>query len=102
MPVEIKLFFDEGDTTFTVFNNAQVQTFNFITKQKTNVFKVDPDNKILCKITGDEPVTPVLSLIHICLYVHFSGRVKIHFEHNIHIIRLREIRYGCILLFASA
>jgi len=59
MPVEIKLFFDEGDTTFTVFNNAQVQTFNFITKQKTNVFKVDPDNKILCKITGDEPVTPV-------------------------------------------
>ena len=59
MPVEIKLFFDEGDTTFTVFNNAQVQTFNFITKQKANIFKVDPDNKILCKITGDEPVTPV-------------------------------------------
>lgn len=59
MPVEIKLFFDEGDTTFTVFNNAQVQTYNFLTKQKINIFKVDPNNKILCKITGDEPVTPV-------------------------------------------
>lgn len=59
MPIDIKLFFDEGDTTFTVFNNAQVQTFNFLTKQKTNIFKVDPNNKILCRITGDEPVTPV-------------------------------------------
>lgn len=59
MPVDVKLFFDEGDTTFTVFNNAQVQTFSFITKQKTNTFKIDPDKKILCTITGDETVTPV-------------------------------------------
>ncbi len=59
MPVDIKLFFDEGDTTFTVFNNSQAQSFNFLTKQKPSVFKVDPDKKILCKITGDEPVTPV-------------------------------------------
>lgn len=59
MPIDVKLFFDEGDTTFTVFNNAQVQTFNFITKEKPGVFKIDPDRKILCKITGDEPVIPV-------------------------------------------
>jgi aminopeptidase N len=59
MPVDVKLFFDDGDTTITVFNNAQVQTFNFLTKEKPAVFKIDPENKILCKITGDEPVTPV-------------------------------------------
>lgn len=59
MPVDIKLFFDGGDTTLTVFNNAQVQSFTFSTKEKPNTFKVDPANKILCRITGDEPVTPV-------------------------------------------
>jgi aminopeptidase N len=59
MPLDVKLVFDEGDTTFTVFNNAQIQTFNFLTRQKTNTFKIDPENKILCNITGDEPVTPV-------------------------------------------
>lgn len=59
MPVDVKLFFDEGDTTFTVFNNAQIQDFSFITKEKPSAFKIDPDKKILCKITGDEPITPV-------------------------------------------
>jgi len=59
MPVEIRLYLDEGDTTFTVFNNAQIQTFSFTTKGRPNSFKVDPDRKILCAIKGDEPVTPV-------------------------------------------
>lgn len=59
MPVDIKLFFDEGDTTFTVFNNAQTQSFSFLTKEKPSAFKIDPDRKILCKVTGDEPITPV-------------------------------------------
>jgi aminopeptidase N len=59
MPIDIKLFFDEGDTTFTVFNNAQVQSYTFATKKKANIFRVDPDRKILCRVTGDEPVTPV-------------------------------------------
>lgn len=59
MPVDIKIFFDDSDTVFTVINNAQIQTFNFITKEKPIVFKIDPENKILCKIIGDEPVTPV-------------------------------------------
>lgn len=59
MPVEIKFFFDESDTTVTVFNNAQIQTFNFSFSSKPNTFKLDPNMKILCDIKGDEPVTPV-------------------------------------------
>jgi aminopeptidase N len=59
MPIDIKLFFYEGDTTFTVFNNAQTQSFSFVTKEKPAAFKIDPDKKILCKITGDEPIIPV-------------------------------------------
>ncbi|MBS1514600.1 MAG: T9SS type A sorting domain-containing protein [Bacteroidetes bacterium] len=59
MPVDIKFFLFDSDTTFTVFNNAQTQTFNFLLKEKPAAFKIDPNKKILCKITGDEPITPV-------------------------------------------
>jgi len=59
MPIDVKLFFDDGDTTFSVFNNAQTQNFSFVTKEKPSAFKIDPDKKILCKITGDEPIVPV-------------------------------------------
>jgi hypothetical protein len=36
-----------------------VQSYTFATKKKANIFRVDPDRKILCRVTGDEPVTPV-------------------------------------------
>ena len=33
--------------------------YNFLLKEKPAAFKIDPNKKILCKITGDEPITPV-------------------------------------------
>lgn len=59
MPVEIKITTSTGDTTFTVFNSAQVQEFSFNVKGNPSVITFDPDNKILKDKKGDEPVEPV-------------------------------------------
>jgi len=59
MPVEIKFFFGDSDTTVMVFNNAQVQSFNIQLRKSPVGFKVDPSRKILCDITGDETPVPV-------------------------------------------
>jgi aminopeptidase N len=60
MPVDIKIFTsNKGDTTFTVFNNAQTQVFNFVVSGTPSLLTFDPDNKILKDKKGDDPVESI-------------------------------------------
>lgn len=58
MPVQIKIFMEDGDTAFTVFNNVQSQTFDFTVSSNPLDFKIDPNNYILKSVTG-ENIIPV-------------------------------------------
>lgn len=58
MPVDIKISMLSGDTLFTVFNNEQNQTFEFIINSKPVSYKIDPGNKILKTVYG-EGIIPV-------------------------------------------
>lgn len=58
MPVEIKIMTQQGDTLFKVFNNMQVQTFDFTVNGIPAEFTVDPDNLIL-KQVQTEVIVPV-------------------------------------------
>ena len=59
MPVDIKISDAKGDTTFTVFNNALIQTFTFVVKNNPSLVTFDPDNKILKDKKGDDPVETI-------------------------------------------
>jgi aminopeptidase N len=59
MPVDIKISNSKSDTTFTVFNNAQVQSFSFIVNNNPSMVTFDPDNKILKDKKGDDPVESI-------------------------------------------
>lgn len=58
MPLDIKISLQSGDTLFTVFNNEQTQTFEFIVNSKPVNYKIDPENKILKTVYG-EGIIPV-------------------------------------------
>lgn len=47
MPIQIKVNQGLGDTTITVFNNQQNQSFEFVVKQNPNDLIIDPKNLIL-------------------------------------------------------
>jgi aminopeptidase N len=47
MPVQIKVIQGLGDTTMTVFNNQQNQSFEFVVKQNPPDIIIDPNNLIL-------------------------------------------------------
>lgn len=59
MPVDIKISFAKGDTSFTVFNDLQNQTFSFIVKSNPVLVTFDPENKILKDKKGDDPVESI-------------------------------------------
>ncbi|MBS1519021.1 MAG: T9SS type A sorting domain-containing protein [Bacteroidetes bacterium] len=62
MPVNIKIFLQNGDTTFTVFNNSQYQSFDFTVKGKPINFRIDPDNLILKEVRGEDIIPVSFSL----------------------------------------
>jgi aminopeptidase N len=62
MPVQIKINMQSGDTLFTVFNNAQSQTFEFTVNSKPVNFKLDPDNLILRDVYGEVAIPVGFSL----------------------------------------
>jgi aminopeptidase N len=47
MPIQIKINQGLGDTTTTVFNNQQNQSFEFVVKQNPSDIVIDPNNLIL-------------------------------------------------------
>jgi hypothetical protein len=47
MPIQVKVNFASGDTTITVFNNAQVQNFNVTVSGEPTSISFDPENWIL-------------------------------------------------------
>ncbi len=59
MPVDVKISDSKGDTTFTVFNNAQTQTFSFVVNSNPSLVTFDPANKILKDKKGDDPVESI-------------------------------------------
>lgn len=59
MPFDVKINTQNGDTTFSSFNNAAEQTFNFTVKGFPNLVTFDPDNKILKDKHGDDPIVVV-------------------------------------------
>lgn len=59
MPVDIKISDSKGDTTFTVLNNAQTQTFSFVVNSNPALITFDPDNNILKDKKGDDPVESI-------------------------------------------
>lgn len=58
MPLQIQISMQSGDTLFTVFNDRQTQTFDFILNSNPLNFKIDPDNWILKAVRG-EGIVPV-------------------------------------------
>lgn len=52
MPVELKIQFSEGDTTFTVMNSVNDQNFSFIFNKRPVGIQFDPNNKILLKTSA--------------------------------------------------
>ncbi len=59
MPVDVKVETKSGDTTVTVFNNSQTQTFVFTITGEPLRLTFDPGNFILKDKTGDDPVEPI-------------------------------------------
>jgi len=57
MPADVKVSTEEGDTTITIFNNAQEQSYNFEITGKPLYITFDPENKILKDKKGDEIFT---------------------------------------------
>jgi len=62
MPVQIEISMQRGDTVFTVFNNMQSQTFEFIVNSNPLNFKIDPDNWILKSVSGEDIIPVSYSL----------------------------------------
>lgn len=62
MPVQIKIITNTGDTSFTVFNNSQSQTFDFILNSKPISYEIDPNNLILKDIYGADVIPVTFSL----------------------------------------
>ena len=62
MPVQIQITMQSGDTLFTVFNDRQTQTFEFILNSNPLNFKIDPDNLILKTVSGEDIVPVSYSL----------------------------------------
>jgi aminopeptidase N len=55
MPVNIKIVMDEGDTTISLFNNAQTQDFSFTIGGLPTSLTFDPDNLILKDVIIFDP-----------------------------------------------
>ena len=55
MPIQIKISTSAGDTTITVFNNAQIQDFNFTVNGKPTLLTFDPDNFLLKDVIISDP-----------------------------------------------
>jgi len=55
MPVQIKISTRSGDTVLTLFNNQQIQKFNFNIKGEPTNFVFDPDNLILKDVFINDP-----------------------------------------------
>lgn len=49
MPVELKINFNEGDTTFTIMNEFNDQNYSFIFNKRPVQVQFDPQNKIVLK-----------------------------------------------------
>ncbi len=63
MPMEIKIMTLSGDTVFTVFNNMQLQTFDFDLNSRPLNFRIDPYNHILKDVRG-ENILPVNFILY--------------------------------------
>jgi aminopeptidase N len=50
MPIDIKIYYQNGDSTFTVFNNLNIQEFSFLLNSRPHNLEFDPNNKILKEI----------------------------------------------------
>ena len=55
MPIQIKISTTAGDTTITVFNNAQIQDFNFTVIGKPTLLTFDPNNFLLKDVIISDP-----------------------------------------------
>lgn len=62
MPLQIQISMQRGDTLFTVFNDRQTQTFDFIVNSNPLNFKIDPDNWILKAVRGEDIIPVSYSL----------------------------------------
>jgi aminopeptidase N len=51
MPIQIKVYFNSGDTLLTIFNDAQNQQFNFALDNQPDSISFDPENWILKDIS---------------------------------------------------
>jgi len=59
MPFDLKINTQNGDTTFHCFNNALIQTYDFIVRGFPSLVIFDPDNKILKDKHGDDPIETI-------------------------------------------
>ena len=55
MPIQIKISTSAGDTTITIFNNAQIQDFNFTVIGKPTLLTFDPNNFLLKDVIISDP-----------------------------------------------
>jgi aminopeptidase N len=60
MPVKVKISTITGDTTISLFNNAQVQDFSFTVAGEPNSLTFDPDNLILKDVIIFDPASIIL------------------------------------------
>ena len=70
MPIQIKINQGLGDTTVTVFNNQQNQSFEFVVKQNPSGVIIDPNNLILkdletLNLLANEPQIADLYILNI-------------------------------------
>ncbi len=62
MPLQVQISMQSGDTLITVFNDRQIQTFDFIVNSNPLNFKIDPDNRILKAVRGEDIIPVSYSL----------------------------------------
>lgn len=83
MPVELKINFSEGDTTFTVMNSMNNQNFSFTFDRRPVAMQFDPNNKILLKtaalVMGSDEFTPVAASLKVAENPS-NGNFKVQLE----------------------
>jgi aminopeptidase N len=60
MPVKVKISMAKGDTTISLFNNAQVQDFTFTVAGEPTSLTFDPNNLILKDVIISDPSSLIL------------------------------------------
>lgn len=93
MPIEVKLYSQQGDTIVRVYNNQNSQVFQIVTDRQVDSIAIDPSEYLICK-QGNKPYhEPTLNTLPINISVYPNP------INNILNIAYKDLQEPTLLLF---